>query len=262
MARDIAAELPPRPKLSARVANELRAQLQAGAYPPGKKLPTENRLTERFGVSRTVIREALAVLAADGLVQARQGAGVFAIASPSAAFGAIGLDIGNRISTALNVLEVRMGIEIEAAGFAAERRSGSQEAFIHEAYMEFERLLALDEPTHEADFDIHRAIARATNNPFYVEVLDSLGSRTIPCNTTTPWVPRRCCRAPTRPACSASMRRSSTPFPARTRLARATPCASICTAARSATGPGCATVPAPPARALPPFRRTSHRTRS
>jgi GntR family transcriptional regulator, transcriptional repressor for pyruvate dehydrogenase complex len=187
MARDIAAELPPRPKLSARVANELRAQLQAGAYPPGKKLPTENRLTERFGVSRTVIREALAVLAADGLVQARQGAGVFAIASPSAAFGAIGLDIGNRISTALNVLEVRMGIEIEAAGFAAERRSGSQEAFIHEAYMEFERLLALDEPTHEADFDIHRAIARATNNPFYVEVLDSLGSRTIPCNTTTPW---------------------------------------------------------------------------
>lgn len=179
--------LPPRPKLSARVAGELRTQLLAGAYPPGRKLPTENRLAERFGVSRTVVREALAALAADGLVEARQGAGVFAIAKASAAFSAIGLDIGKKISVALNVLEVRMGIEIEAAAFAAERRSRAQEAEIQEAYLEFDRLLALDQPTNEADFAIHRAIAEATNNSFYVEVLEALGSRTIPCNNTTPW---------------------------------------------------------------------------
>jgi DNA-binding FadR family transcriptional regulator len=179
--------LAPRLKLSARVAGELRAQLVAGTYPPGRKLPTENRLAERFGVSRTVVREALAALAADGLVKARQGAGVFVIAQPSAAFSAIGLDIGNKISVALNVLEVRMGIEIEAAAFAAERRSGAQEASIQEAYLEFDRLLALDEPTNEADFAFHRAIAQATNNSFYVEVLDGLGARTIPCNNITPW---------------------------------------------------------------------------
>ena len=184
---DAGTPLGPRPKLSAHVAGELRAQLLAGAYPPGGKLPTENRLAERFGVSRTVVREALAALAADGLVKARQGAGVFAIAKASAPFSAIGLDLGNKISVALNVLEVRMGIEIEAAAFAAERRSGAQEAGIQEAYLEFDRLLAADQPTNEADFAIHRAIAEATNNSFYVEVLDALGSRTIPCNNTTPW---------------------------------------------------------------------------
>ena len=50
-----------------------------------------------------------------------------------------------------------------------------------------DRLLAADQPTNEADFAIHRAIAEATNNSFYVEVLDALGSRTIPCNNITPW---------------------------------------------------------------------------
>lgn len=189
MAGDVADSIRqvPRPKLSMRVVEALRARLLAGEIPPGKKLPTESRLTETFGVSRTVIREALAALAADGLVEARQGAGVFVIAKPSTAFSAIGLDIGNKISVALNVLEVRMGIEIEAAAFAAERRSGAQEAGIQEAYLEFDRLLALDAPTNEADFGFHRAIAQATNNSFYVEVLDGLGSRTIPCNNTTPW---------------------------------------------------------------------------
>jgi GntR family transcriptional repressor for pyruvate dehydrogenase complex len=189
VASDLGETLPlaPRLKLSARVAGELRSQLLAGAYPPGRKLPTENRLAERFGVSRTVVREAMAALAADGLVEARQGAGIFAVAKASTAFSAIGLDIGNKISVALNVLEVRMGIEIEAAAFAAERRSRAQEAGIQEAYLEFDRLLALEQPTNEADFAIHRAIAEATNNSFYVEVLDALGSRTIPCNNTTPW---------------------------------------------------------------------------
>jgi DNA-binding FadR family transcriptional regulator len=179
--------LAPRLKLSARVAGELRTQLLAGAYPPGRKLPTENRLAERFGVSRTVVREALAALAADGLVEARQGAGVFAIAKPSAAFSAIGLDIGNKISAALNVLEVRMGIEIEAAGLAAQRRNGAQEAAIQEAFFEFDRLLDIGQATGKTDFAFHRAIAAATNNSFYVEVLDALGERTIPCDLTSPW---------------------------------------------------------------------------
>lgn len=179
--------LAPRLKLSARVAGELRTQLLAGAYPPGRKLPTENRLAERFGVSRTVVREALATLAADGLVEARQGAGVFAIAKASTAFSAIGLDIGNKISVALNVLEVRMGIEIESAGLAAQRRNGAQEAAIQEAFFEFDRLLELDQATGKTDFAFHRAIAAATNNSFYIEVLDALGERTIPCDLTSPW---------------------------------------------------------------------------
>lgn len=176
-----------RPKLSERVVQALREQVLSGEIAPGQKLPTESQLTESFGVSRTVIREAMASLATDGLVEARQGAGVFVRERPSLAFGAISLEVGKKISQALNVLEVRMGIEIESAGLAALRRNSAQEAEIQEAFFEFERLLCLGQATGKNDFAFHRAIAVATNNPFYVEVIDALGERTIPCDVTTPW---------------------------------------------------------------------------
>lgn len=176
-----------RPKLADRVVAALRSQVLGGEFTPGQRLPTENRLTETYGVSRTVVREAIAALAADGLVEARQGAGVFVIEHPSSAFGSISADVGNKVSNALNVLEVRMGIEIESAGLAALRRNSAQEAQIQEAFFEFERLLDSRQATGKVDFAFHRAIAAATNNPFYVEVLDALGSRTIPCDVTSPW---------------------------------------------------------------------------
>lgn len=175
-----------KPKLSERVVTALRHQVLAGEISPGQKLPTEGRLTETFGVSRTVIREAIASLAADGLVEPRQGAGVFVLEHPTVAFGSLSHEI-KKVSQALNVLEVRMGIEIESAGLAAERRNAAQEALIQEAFFEFERLLNLCEPTGKADFAFHREIASATNNPFYVEILDALGDRTIPCDRKFPW---------------------------------------------------------------------------
>lgn len=176
-----------RPKLADRLVAELRSQVVAGKLAAGQKLPTESRLTETYGVSRTVVREAIAALAADGLVEPRQGAGVFVVEQPASAFSALSLEVGNKISHALNVLEVRMGIEIESAGLAAQRRNSAQEAQIYEAYAEFDRLLTSRQATGKSDFAIHRAIAAATNNPFYVEVLDALGSRTIPCDISSPW---------------------------------------------------------------------------
>jgi DNA-binding FadR family transcriptional regulator len=176
-----------KPKLAALVVSQLRKRFSAGEFARGDKLPTENQLTMEYQVSRTVIREAIATLAADGLVEARQGAGVFVVANLSAAIRSIGSETGSRISDAINVLEVRMGIEIESAGLAALRRTSSQDAAIHEAYHEFDRLLELGLPTGKADFSLHRAIAAGTNNPFYVQVLDALGSRTIPCDISSPW---------------------------------------------------------------------------
>jgi GntR family transcriptional regulator, transcriptional repressor for pyruvate dehydrogenase complex len=176
-----------KPKLSETVVAAIRKQLQAGDIQPGQKLPTEGQLTETFGVSRTVVREALAKLAADGLVEPRQGAGVFVIEHISTMFGALAADMGSKDSIALNVLEVRLAIEIESAGLAAIRRNAAQEAAIQEAFFEFERLLLSSEPTGPADLAFHRAIASATNNPFYVEMLDVLGRRAIPCDVTSPW---------------------------------------------------------------------------
>ena len=175
-----------KPKLSEHVVSALRDQILGGQILPGQKLPTEGQMTETFRVSRTVIREAMASLAADGLVESRQGAGVFVLEHPALAFGSFNQDIG-KVSQAINVLEVRMGIEIESAGLAAQRHNAAQEARIQEAFFEFERLLNLGEPTGKADFAFHREIASATNNPFYVEIIDALGDRTIPCDRNSPW---------------------------------------------------------------------------
>jgi DNA-binding FadR family transcriptional regulator len=176
MASDV---LPParsgvRPKLSQRVIAELRRRV------------VEGQLTESFGVSRTVIREAIAALAADGLVQSRQGARIFVVENPTSSLGALAIDKGSRVSTALHVLEIRLAIEVEGAGLAAERRNPAQEADMVEAFFEFERLLREAEPTGPADLAFHRAIAEATGNPFYVEMLDVLGRKAIPCDVTSP----------------------------------------------------------------------------
>jgi len=176
-----------RPKLADMVIDALRKRIGSGEIGPGDKLPTESQMTTHFGVSRTVVREAIAALAADGMVQSRQGAGVFVMPRAVSAFSSIAGERSNKISVALNVLEVRMGIEIESAGLAAQRRSASQDAAIQEAWNEFGRLLDQGIPTGKTDFAFHRAIAEATNNPFYIEVLDALGSRTIPCDVASPW---------------------------------------------------------------------------
>ncbi len=176
-----------RPKLFANVAQTLREQILSGDFKVGQRLPPETRIAEIFGVSRTVVREAVALLAADSFVTVRHGAGVFVLDQPALKIGAIAAEVGNRISRAVNVLEVRMGIEIESAGLAAQRGSPAQVARIQEAFFEFETLLERSEPTGKADFAFHREIAVATNNEFYVEILDALGDRTIPCDEDSPW---------------------------------------------------------------------------
>ncbi|HZY67957.1 MAG TPA: FadR/GntR family transcriptional regulator [Devosia sp.] len=176
----------PRTKLSARIVETLRQDLLGGAIAAGHRLPTESQLTTQFGVSRTVVREAIAALAADGLVESRQGSGVFATRHLSSTVGAIASEMGRRVSSALNVLEVRLAIEVESAALAAQRHSPSQEAAIQEAFFEFERLLRLDQPTGTADLAFHRAIAAATGNPSYLDVLEALGRNAIPCDVASP----------------------------------------------------------------------------
>jgi len=105
--------------------------------------------------------------------------------SPEATLETLISDMTGKVSMVLNVLEVRMAIEIEAAALAAQRRTSSQEAEIRTAFAEFETDLKRGRPTGAADFAFHRAIATATNNPFYIEMFDVLGRRTIPRDLVT-----------------------------------------------------------------------------
>lgn len=170
-----------RRSLSAQVADALRAQIEAGYYAPGDKLPTEPALIDKFGFSRTVIREAIAALRADGLVESRQGSGVFVLAvRQTEADLPLFTSETDKISDIIEELELRIGIEVEAAGLAAVRSSPAQEAEIQAQVDRFARLVAEGSPTDDADFQFHMAVATATNNNRFRTFLEHVGRRMIP----------------------------------------------------------------------------------
>src|SRR5512134_254388 len=113
-------------KLSRRLFEQLAEQIKSGRLAPGARLPTEEALTRAAGVSRTVVREAVAALRAEGLVITRQGVGAFVSAEPQRAPFRIEPERMKSIADVLNVMELRLGVEIESAGIAAERASRTQ----------------------------------------------------------------------------------------------------------------------------------------
>ncbi|NIB59842.1 FadR/GntR family transcriptional regulator, partial [Agrobacterium tumefaciens] len=113
--------------LVVKVSEELRSQIAKGRYKTGDRLPSEAQLTQEFGVSRTVVREAIASLRSDGLVEPRQGAGVFVLEpAPVERRPFHNVDLA-RVSSLIEMLELRTAVEGDAAGLAAIRRSPAQE---------------------------------------------------------------------------------------------------------------------------------------
>ena len=166
--------------LVVQVSNALRTAILGGKFQPGEKLPSEAKLTEAHGVSRTVVREAIAALRADGLVEPRRGAGVFVL-EPGAAHAQPFQNIDHaRISSIIELLELRGAVEMEAAALAALRRSPAQEEEIHEKHAAVQACIAAGKPTITADFELHKAIAKATSNPRFVEFIDLMGQNAIP----------------------------------------------------------------------------------
>ncbi|WP_309050502.1 FCD domain-containing protein [Streptomyces sp.] len=140
----------------------LRDQITGGHWPVGTKLPAETTLAKTLGVGRSTVREALRALAGAGLVQARQGAGVFVIATEPAE------DWPTRLRQAAitDIYEVRMLIEVEAAQLAARRRTEDDLTVIHAALAR--RREAGDGDTTEfvdADIALHAAVVAAAHNP-------------------------------------------------------------------------------------------------
>src|SRR5436853_6998063 len=108
-------------KLSRGLFEQLAEQIKSGRLAPGERLPTEQALTRAARVSRTVVREAVAALRAEGLVITRQGVGAFVSAEPTRAPFRIEPERLQSLDEILNVMELRLGVEIESAGLAAER---------------------------------------------------------------------------------------------------------------------------------------------
>lgn len=162
------------------LVDDFSVRIRDAVLRPGDKLPTESEIMQVFGVSRTVVREALSKLQAGGLVETRHGIGTFVL-HPRAS-GVFRLDAGD-IATSVDVLavlELRISLETEAAGLAAVRRSAEQLQAMRAALDEFERNVALEHDTVEADFDFHLQIAQSTGNPYFAEILAHLGRTIIP----------------------------------------------------------------------------------
>ena len=169
-----------RQRLAQQVIDQLRAQIETGKLKVGDQLPTEPQLEAAFGVSRTVVREAIADLRAAGLVKPVQGKGVFVAEQTARGELALTPVEIKSIPETLELLEFRMAAEGEAAAIAAYRRTAAQEAAIAAANRKMAMLIDQGLPTVEADYEFHMAIAAATNNRFYVDVLMHFGARTIP----------------------------------------------------------------------------------
>src|SRR6187551_1756586 len=112
-------------RLTAELVARLTADITSGKLAPGSRLPTEQEMIAATGVSRTVIREAVAALRADRLVVTRQGVGAFVAENVRRPFR-VDFDEHSSLRDVLNVMELRTGVEVEAAGLAAERASAGQ----------------------------------------------------------------------------------------------------------------------------------------
>ncbi|UAK26490.1 FadR/GntR family transcriptional regulator [Sphingomonas nostoxanthinifaciens] len=138
----------------------------------GDRLPSESALAEMFGMSRTVVREALVRLAADGITEARRGAGSFVKRRPSARLGSH-MPMAD-LSATLGSYEVRFVLEAEAARLAAQRRSLAQMDAIEAALTDLRTALVSSDPAHGEDMALHREIVLATANPVFLSSFDHM----------------------------------------------------------------------------------------
>src|SRR3989449_5427742 len=170
------------PRLTQELIDRLTTDIVGGKLPAGSRLPTEQELIAATGVSRTVVREAVAALRADGLVVTRQGVGAFV---PENARRPLRIDVDplSPLRAVLDVMELRTGIEIEAAGLAADRGSASQIRRIVECFDAVGAALKRGEDAVAQDFALHCSIADATGNPQFRRFLEHLGRVIIPRQT-------------------------------------------------------------------------------
>ncbi|MFI6514463.1 FadR/GntR family transcriptional regulator [Spirillospora sp. NPDC050679] len=152
-----------RSSLVDQVIDQLRGEIAAGVWPVGGKIPAEPVLSETLGVGRNTVREAVRALQHAGLLECRQGDGTYVIAT-SELSGAV----RRRLEAAelIEIVEVRRGLEVEAARLAAVRRTEADIAVIGAALAERDATWAAGEHAAfvEADLAFHTAVVEATHN--------------------------------------------------------------------------------------------------
>ncbi|SJM65071.1 FadR/GntR family transcriptional regulator [Gulosibacter sp. 10] len=162
-----------RTPLADQAAELLLDRIRSGEWELGARLPGETTLGPQLGVGRSTVREAIRQLAGRGVLESRQGAGVFVTA----------LDVAEewgevlRRAAVASVIEARIAIEAEAASLAAERRSPAAMRSIRRAFADRRSAPEEIEGLVDADMRLHRSIVAAAENPVLLELFDSFVPR-------------------------------------------------------------------------------------
>lgn len=167
------------PSLSQRVVDGITQRIQSGELKPEQRVPPEPALMREFSVSRSVVREAVSRLQANGLIRTRHGVGSFVQAPQPDRALMHAPDAVLMLQQKLALLELRLSLESEAAALAAQRRTPEQLSAMQAALDAFDRQHSTGEGTAEADFRFHELIAQATGNEYFLHVLRSIGTATI-----------------------------------------------------------------------------------
>ncbi len=160
--------------LSQQVADVLILEIRAGRLPVGSKLPTEAALVTQFEVSRTVVREAVSRLKSLGLVDSRQGSGVYVKAL---GFAPLNFDAkyADSKQAVIQMVEVRRALEAEVAAMAAQHCTPTDALHIQALMTSLDSAVQAGGDGVAEDVRFHSAIAELANNPFLMSTLDYLG---------------------------------------------------------------------------------------
>jgi GntR family transcriptional repressor for pyruvate dehydrogenase complex len=168
------------PRLSDKVAEMMLETILSRRLAVGARLPSERELGEQFGVSRTVVREAVRALVAKGVIEVRSGSGLRVAAVDAAAVSeSMSLFMRGGGIEFEKVHEVRTVLEVHIAGLAAERASDEDIARLEEVHRRMEREAGDVAAAARDDLEFHRVIARATHNDLFLLLMDSIGSTLI-----------------------------------------------------------------------------------
>jgi DNA-binding FadR family transcriptional regulator len=166
--------------LTADLVQALGDRIRDGGLPVGSKLPAEGAIMQTFGVSRTVVREAISRLQAAGMVETRHGVGTFVLGQGDASSFRIDTSQLAALKDVISVLELRIGVETESAALAASRRTSANLQALRAAIDAFSAAVGEARDPVGPDYQFHLEIARATQNPHYADLMATLGGSMIP----------------------------------------------------------------------------------
>jgi GntR family transcriptional regulator, transcriptional repressor for pyruvate dehydrogenase complex len=166
--------------LVSEIVDSLSASIRDGRIAAGEKLPSESEIMGRFDVSRTVVREALSRLQASNLVETKHGIGTFVLAPQDTKNFKIAPEDFATVDDVISVLELRISLETETAGLAAQRRNLENLVAMQTALKAFQDAIAVNSDAVPSDFQFHMEVARATGNRHFADLMTYLGTMIIP----------------------------------------------------------------------------------